>query len=57
MWHLIPAPTALYPDVDKPYLRRNEFFFPQDGAPIHYPASVRAYLDVIFLKRWRGLFE
>lgn len=57
---LIPALTALYPDPEEPDLPRNDLFFQQDGAPPHYAAAVRTYLDQVFANRWigrRGVIE
>ena len=41
-------------------LRRQNFFFQQDGAPPHFAISARNYLDQTFPGRWigrRGLVE
>jgi predicted DNA-binding protein YlxM (UPF0122 family) len=51
---LIPALIALYPNPEEPDLPRNDLFFQQDGAPPHYAAPVRAYLDQVFTNRWIG---
>ena len=37
-----------------PVLRRQNFFFQQDGAPPHFAISARNYLDQTFPGRWIG---
>lgn len=50
---LIPELINLYPNEEGD-LPRNDIFFQQDGAPPHYAAPVRAYLNEVFPNRWIG---
>lgn len=51
---LIPALAVLFPHDDDPDLPHDNLWYQQDGAPPHYAANVRAYLNDIFPGRWIG---
>ena len=51
---LIPALATLYPDENMPDMPNQALWFQQDGAPPHYAASVRRFLDDVFPNRWIG---
>lgn len=51
---LIPALATLFPGEANPDLPNANIWFQQDGAPPHYAADVRAYLNEIFPNRWIG---
>lgn len=51
---LIPALMALFPDPLVPDSPDEELMFQQDGAPPHYAATVRTFLDETFPNRWIG---
>ena len=51
---LIPALATLYPNGNDPDLPNEELWFQQDGAPPHYAADVRRYLNDTFPGRWIG---
>lgn len=53
-FELLPALIALFPDRQEPDLPDRQLFFQQDGAPPHYAAPVRAFLDEVFHGRWIG---
>lgn len=43
---------ALFLNNKDPDLSNNNLWYQQDGVPPHYAASVRRYLDEVFLNRW-----
>lgn len=51
---LVPALATIHPNPENPDLPNNRLWFQQDGAPPHYAAEVRAYLDEVFPDRWIG---
>jgi len=51
---LIPALAVLFPNPDDPDIPSANTWFQQDGAPPHFAASVRAYLNEVFNQRWIG---
>lgn len=51
---LIPALATLYPDENMPDMPNQALWFQQDGAPPHYAAIVRRFLDDVFPNRWIG---
>lgn len=51
---LIPALVALFPNPLDPDSPDEELIFQQDGAPSHYAATVRTFLDETFPNRWIG---
>lgn len=51
---LIPALATLYPNPNDPDLPIDHLWYQQDGAPPHYAANVRRYLDNTFQGRWIG---
>lgn len=53
-FELIPALVALFPSHLDPDSFDEELVFQQDGAPAHYAARVRAYLNETFPNRWIG---
>lgn len=51
---VIPSITARFPDYDDLTQFQRALFYQQDGAPPHYAAPVRAYLNQMFPNRWIG---
>lgn len=51
---LMPVICHLFPNPLNPNLTDERLWFQQDGAPPHYAAIVRQYLDRIFPGRWIG---
>jgi len=51
---LIPALAVLYPNEEDPDVPDPNVWLQQDGAPPHYAAAVRAYLNQVFPNRWIG---
>ena len=51
---LIPALAILHPNLQDPDLPTDSIWYQQDGAPPHYAAPVRQYLDELFPNRWIG---
>lgn len=51
---LIPAVAVLFPNNEDPDLPHQHIWFQQDGAPPHYGANVRQYLDTIWPGKWIG---
>ncbi|KAJ8962923.1 hypothetical protein NQ318_001334 [Aromia moschata] len=54
---LMPVLCHLFPNPLNPNLTDERLWFQQDGAPPHYAAIVRQYLDRIFPGRWIGRRE
>ncbi|KAJ8961814.1 hypothetical protein NQ318_021429 [Aromia moschata] len=54
---LMPVLCHLFPNPLNPNLTDERLWFHQDGAPPHYAAIVRQYLDRIFPGRWIGRRE
>lgn len=50
----MPVLRHLFPNPLDPNLTDERLWFQQDGAPPHYAAIVRQYLDRIFPGRWIG---
>lgn len=53
-FELVPALLALIPNPLNPDYPDEELIFQQDGAPPHYAANVRTFLDETFPNRWIG---
>lgn len=53
-FELVPALATLYPDHDNQDIPQRTIWLQQDGAPPHYAAPVRQYLDEVFHHRWIG---
>lgn len=53
-FELIPSLAVLYPNEEDPDIPDRNVWFQQDGAPPHYSAAVRNYLNEIFPNRWIG---
>lgn len=51
---LVPALAVLFPNEEDPDLPSDNIWFQQDGAPPHYAANVRRYLEEVFPGRWIG---
>ena len=53
-FELVPALAVLFPNEDNPDVPNNNIWLQQDGAPPHYAADVRRYLNQVFPGRWIG---
>lgn len=51
---LLPALALIFPNGNNADVPREDIWFQQDGAPPHFGADVRQYLDVTFPGRWIG---
>lgn len=51
---VVPTLINLYPNPENPQVPTNTIWFQQDGAPPHYRANVRQYLNSTFPNRWIG---
>lgn len=52
--YVIPNLVILFPNANNPAIPNENLWFQQDGAPPHYAADVRRYLDQVFPNRWIG---
>ncbi|XP_054263254.1 uncharacterized protein LOC128986764 [Macrosteles quadrilineatus] len=51
---IVPAIAHEFPPEDEENVVNENIWFQQDGAPPHYNAEVRNYLDEVFPDRWIG---
>lgn len=52
--NVIPNLAILFPNANNPAIPNENLWYQQDGAPPHYAADVRRYLDQVFTNRWIG---